>query len=275
MPLKLSKQTLLRVPPHPPLRDQLADHIRQAIATGDLHPGERIPSEPDIAAAVDVDRSTVRFALQVLVNEGLLTRSQGKPTTVAPPAPVRHMSTDRYRIELEELRAGRGQDSAAFVTDHGADWADYTVDPLEYSEEAATETDAAYLKLRVGTKIMRRRMVKRLKGQPMQIQRSAVPMKLAKGTVLADPKVQPYPGGTLAELFDAGRIPDGSTLHVSETAIGRLPNPTERRLLELTAPTPVVWDIVRVFSVDDVPVEVSRVIAPMAQNALHYETTVS
>lgn len=275
MPLKLSKQTLLRVGTHPPVRDQLADHIRQAIATGDLHPGDRLPSEPDIAAASGVDRSTVRFALGVLANEGLILRSAGKPTTVAPPAQVRHMSTDRYRIELAELRAGRGQDSAAFVDDHGATWDDYTLDPIEYSEEAATETDATYLGIKPGTQIMRRRIVKRLRGEPMQIQRSTVPMKLAKGTVLANPKVQPYPGGTLAELYDAGLIPNGATLHVSETAIGRLPNPTERRLLNLTAPTPVVWDIVRVFSVDGVPVEVSRAIAPMAQNALHYETTVS
>ena len=275
MPLKISKQTLLRVGPHPPLRDQLADHIRQAIATGDLRPGEEIPSEPKLEAASGVNRSTIRYALSVLANEGLIVRTQGKPTTVALPVPVRHMSTARYQTELAELRAGRGQDSAAFVTDHGATWDDYSVDPIEYDEEAATPTDATYLGIKPGTKIMRRRMVKRLRGEPMQIQRSAVPMKLAKGTVLADPRKQPYPGGTLAELYDAGLIPDGSTLHVSETAIGRLPNPTERRLLNLTAPTPVVWDIVRVFSVDDAPVEVSRAIAPMAQNALHYETTVT
>ena len=274
MALKLSKTTLTHVSPHPPLRDQLADHIRQAIATGDLQPGDRLPSENEIAPQVGIDRATVGRALGILVNEGLILRSQGKPTTVAPAAPVRHMSTNRYRQQLADLRAGR-RESTAFVTDHDATWDDYSVDPLEYSEEAATETDATYLGIRVGTKVMRRRMVKQLRGEPMQIQRSCVPMKLAKGTVLADPKVQPYPGGTLAELFDARLIPDDSTLHVWEVAIGRLPNPTERRLLNLTAPTPIVWDIVRVFSVDGVPVEVSRVIAPMAQNALHYETTVS
>lgn len=274
MALKLSKQTISYVSPHTPLRDQLADHIRQAIATGDLAPGDRVPSENDIANAVGLDRATVGRALGILVNEGLIVRSQGKPTTVAPAAPVRHMSTNRYRQQLADLRAGR-RETTAFVADHDATWDDYTVDPLEYDEEAATETDAAYLGIKAGTKVMRRRMVKQLGGEPMQIQRSCVPMKLAKGTVLADPKVQPYPGGTLAELYDAGLIPDGSTLHVDETAFGRLPNPTERRLLNLTAPTPIVWDITRVFSVDGIPVEVSRAIAPMAQNALHYETTVS
>lgn len=274
MALKLTRQTLTHVAPHPPLRDQLADHIRQAIATGDLAPGDRVPSENEIAKQVEIDRATVGRALGILVNEGLIIRSQGKPTVVAPAVPVRHMSTNRYAEQLTELRAGR-RDTTAFVTDHGADWDDFTVDPIEYDEETATETDAAYLGIKTGTKIMRRRMVKRLAGEPIQIQRSAVPMKLARGKVLADPKAQPYPGGTLAELYDAGLIPDGSTLHVDETAIGRLPNPTERRLLNLTAPTPVVWDIVRVFSVDAVPVEVSRVIAPMAGHALHYETTVS
>ncbi|HEY2086305.1 MAG TPA: GntR family transcriptional regulator [Mycobacterium sp.] len=274
MALKLSKQTLTQVAPHPPMRDQLADHIRQAIATGDLNPGDRVPSENDIANAINIDRATVGRALAILVNEGLIIRSQGRPTIVAPAIPVRHMSTNRYAEQLTQLRAGQ-RDTTAFVTDHGAEWDEYTVDPLEYDEETATETDAAYLGIKTGTKIMRRRMVKRLAGEPIQIQRSAVPMKIAKGKVLADPTVQPYPGGTLAELYDAGLIPDGSVLHVDETAVGRLPNPTERRLLNLTAPTPVVWDIVRVFSVDGNPVEVSRVIAPMAGHALHYETTVS
>jgi len=92
--------------------------------------------------------------------------------------------------------------------------------------------------------------------------------------VLADPTVQPYPGGTLAELYDAGLIPDGATLTVTEEARGHMPNTTERRLLQMETTGPV-WNIVRVFSVDGVPVEVSRVIAPMARIVLRYETTLS
>lgn len=273
MPLKLSTNDVTRIGAHPPVRDQLADHIRQAIATGDLAPGEPIPSEPKLATAAGVDRSTVRFALGVLASEGLIVRTQGKPTIVAAPPKVRRMSTDRYHEQLRMLRDGKGHESTAFVADHDATWDDYDVDPVEYSQETATPADIRYLDLRAGAKVMRRRMVKRIGGEPVQIQRSAVPLSLAKGTVLANKKAQPYQGGTLAELWDAGLIGDG-TLKVTEEATGRMPNTTERRLLEMQVPAPV-WDIVRVFAVDDRPVEVSRVIAPMARLVLHYETTVS
>lgn len=280
MALKLSKQTLTKVAPHPPLRDQLADEIRRAIAVGDLAPGERVPSENEIHKLVDIDRATVGRALSILVNEGLIIRSQGKPTIVAPPVPVRSMDTRRYAAELARLRAGERDDTAAFVEENGAEWGDYSVDRVEYEEQAATEKDAEFLGIKVGTKVMRRRMVKRLRNsetgddEPIQIQRSTVPMKLARGKVLADPKVQPYPGGTLAELYDAGLIPDESVLTVFEEAGGRQPNMLERRLLAMTTPG-WVWDIVRRFSVDGVPIEVSRVIVPMARMRLRYETTVS
>jgi DNA-binding GntR family transcriptional regulator len=274
MPLKLTEHVVTRVQPHPPLRDQLADHIRQAIATGDIGSGERIPSEPTIATQTGVNRTTVRFALNLLANEGLIVRSHGKPTTVAAePPPVRELNTQRYRDELARLRNGQDPETA-FVTDHGADWDAYTCDPIEYSEEPANDADAHYLGLRKGAKVMRRRMVKRLDDKPVQIQRSTLPAKLARGTVLADQNAQPYPGGTLAELYVAGLIPAGATLTVSETASGRMPNTKERRLLELETPQPV-WDIVRVFSVNGSPVEASRVIAPMARNVLRYETDLS
>jgi GntR family transcriptional regulator len=273
MPLTLHRGVVTKIGAHPPVRDQLADHIRQAIASRDLAPGERIPSEPTIAQQVHVDRSTVRRALDLLVNEGLLQRSQGKPTIVAPAARTRVMSTQRYIDELARLRAGEHPETA-FVTDHAADWDAYTVDPVEYSEETATENDRHYLGLPKASKVMRRRMVKRLDDEPIQIQRSAVPLKLAKGTVLADAKAQPYPGGTLAELYDAGLIPAGSRLVVVEEAHARMPNTRERQLLEMTVTGPV-WDIVRVFKVDGKPVEVSRVIAPTARIALAYETELS
>jgi hypothetical protein len=74
-------------------------------------------------------------------------------------------------------------------------------------------------------------------------------------------------------LFDAGLIPDEARVTISEELTGRDPNTKERQLLNL--PLGMVWDIARVFRVDGVPVEASRVIAPMAEVELRYETDVS
>jgi GntR family transcriptional regulator len=274
MPLKLTAHTLDRVHPHPPHPEQLADQIPQAIATEDLRPGDELASEQEIADTVGIDKATARRAIDVLAAEGLLVKRNGRRTTVAQPPPVRVLNTQRYRDTLTRLWSGIREDTAAFVTDHGAAWGDYTIDDPDYSEETATPEDQRRLGIKAGSKVMRRRMVKQLHGEPIQIQRSAVPLKLAKGTVLAEAKAQPYPDGTLGELFDAGLLPAGSLFNVAEEAHGRMPNTTERRLLRMEVPAPV-WDIVRVIKVDGVPVEVSRVIAPMARIVLAYETDFS
>lgn len=273
MPLKLTAHTLDRVQPRPPYRAQIAAQIRQAIATGDLVPDEELAGEYAMATTLGVDRATVRNAISDLVNEGRLIRVPGKRTRVAQAPKVRRLDTRRYAEELARLRAGHTEENAAFVTDHEADWADYTVDPIEYSEELASEKDREHLALPKGAKVMRRRMVKRINDEPLQIQRSAVSLKIARGTLLADPSVQPYPGGTLAELYNVGLIPDSATLSVAEEVAGREPNNRERQLLNLSAGQ--VWDVVRVFKVDGVPVEVSRVIMPMPLVLLAYETDLS
>ena len=273
MALKLTAHTLDRVAPHPPLRDQLADHVRQAILSEDLQPGDELPSEQQIADTLTIDKATVRRALDVVAAEGLLIKANGKRTKVAIPPVVRVLDTKRYAIELEQLRAGERPTTAAFVTDHGATWNEYTLDPLQYEEVTANDLDMHYLGIRKGTKVMRRRAVKRIDDEPLQIQRSTVVASKAKGTVLADPSLQPYAGGTLAELYDAGLIPNGSVLTVWEEARGGMPNTTERRLLQMETTGPV-WNIIRVFSVDGVPVEVSRVIVSQARVVLRFETTI-
>jgi GntR family transcriptional regulator len=272
MPLKLTEGTLDRIRPHAPLRDQLADHIRREIADEKLKPGEELPSEQEIADAVGVDKATARRAVDLIAGEGLVIKANGKRTKVAAPPQVRIMSTARYQEQLRRLRAGDDR-ATAFVSDHDATWDDYTIEHLEYGEQPANDLDAHHLGIRKGTKVMRRRGVKCINGEPLQIQRSTVLASKAKGTVLADESAQPYPGGTLAELYDAGFIPDGSVLTVTEEARGGKPKIAERRLLQMA--TGDVWNIIRVFAVDGVPVEASRVIAPMARNVLRYETTLS
>ena len=71
------------------LHQQIADHLRQAIADGRLEPADRLPPEPDLAAALGVARGTVRHALEQLVAAGLVDRGRGRGTVVCP-VPVSH-----------------------------------------------------------------------------------------------------------------------------------------------------------------------------------------
>jgi len=56
---------------------QIADRVRAAILTGKLAPGDKLPSQPDLAAHYGVARETVKRALDPLRAERLIVTRQG------------------------------------------------------------------------------------------------------------------------------------------------------------------------------------------------------
>ena len=66
-----------------PLYAQIQGIIEREIASGRLQPGNRIPSEQEIAKQYEVSRVTARKALDNLVVKNLLYRQAGKGTFVA------------------------------------------------------------------------------------------------------------------------------------------------------------------------------------------------
>ncbi len=65
-----------------PLYQQLANRLRQQIASGVFRPGDRLPSEDALCEEYGISRITVRAALDQLVDAGLLWRKRGKGTFV-------------------------------------------------------------------------------------------------------------------------------------------------------------------------------------------------
>ena len=76
-----------------PLYIQIQDILYEQIRTGQIQPGTRIPSEPELAAQFDVSRMTARKAIEGLVNKGFLIRRQGKGTYVSDGALAYDLST--------------------------------------------------------------------------------------------------------------------------------------------------------------------------------------
>lgn len=66
-----------------PLHYQIMDIIKRQITADILKPGELIPSESQLCAKYNVSRTTVRQALNQLVEENLLIRRRGKGSFVA------------------------------------------------------------------------------------------------------------------------------------------------------------------------------------------------
>ena len=64
------------------LRHSLASELRARIRSGEWRPGERIPSEPELARRRTVSRSSMRAAITVLEEEGYVNRKHGSGTYV-------------------------------------------------------------------------------------------------------------------------------------------------------------------------------------------------
>ncbi len=64
---------------------QLAISLREQIASGQLDEGCQLPPEESISKELQLSRGTVRKAIDLLLQEGLITRHQGRGTFITPP----------------------------------------------------------------------------------------------------------------------------------------------------------------------------------------------
>jgi GntR family transcriptional regulator, transcriptional repressor for pyruvate dehydrogenase complex len=60
-----------------PAYQLLADDLREQITSGQLRPGERLPTEPELCLRSGVSRSTVREALRLLASQHLIVTTRG------------------------------------------------------------------------------------------------------------------------------------------------------------------------------------------------------
>ena len=69
------------------LREQIADRIQEMIATNQLKSGQQLPSEREMAKIVDVNRGTVREAIRLLEQRGLIEMRVGSGAYVVSVSP--------------------------------------------------------------------------------------------------------------------------------------------------------------------------------------------
>ncbi|HEY2056466.1 MAG TPA: FCD domain-containing protein [Solirubrobacterales bacterium] len=113
--------------------EQLAGLLRERITSGDLRVGDRLPSESALAEQAGVSRSTVREALRILEQGGLVERASPRIMVVA----------DRSEDPgFRELRRALRQHNVTF---HHLHEAMMTLDP-ELTRFAAIRADRSDLK---------------------------------------------------------------------------------------------------------------------------------
>jgi GntR family transcriptional regulator len=199
-----------------PLYYQLKVHIESQIRSGAWRPGDQVPSESVLGEKFHVSRTTVRQALGELVNQGLLTRVQGKGTFVAHP---------RIRQRLTRL--------TGFTEDFQARFMKPASQILRQEKEPALSRVASALRIAEGTPVVVLERLRLANDLPM-----AVEISHLREDLFPSFNAEEFPGGSLyaylAETFNT--IP--TTAHQDIEAIG-CPGP-QARLLGLPKNGPVL-----------------------------------
>jgi GntR family transcriptional regulator len=87
-----------------PLYHQLVELLREQIRAGDLSSGDQVPSERDLMQAYRLSRNTVRQAMGILENEGLIIRDHGHGTYVSNLSNTFHYMLDTFLENYDLLR---------------------------------------------------------------------------------------------------------------------------------------------------------------------------
>jgi GntR family transcriptional regulator len=75
---------------------KIADDLRAAIERGELVPGQKVPSERELARRYGAARNTAREAIRLLSEDGLLLAQHGRGVFVRPAPPLIRFGNDRY-----------------------------------------------------------------------------------------------------------------------------------------------------------------------------------
>lgn len=87
-----------------PLYKQLMDIITGQLKNGTYKPGEKIPTEPELAELYQVSRITVRRTVEELCTQGYLVKHQGKGTFVKSPMIFRKFESQKNMSFSESCR---------------------------------------------------------------------------------------------------------------------------------------------------------------------------
>lgn len=191
----------------PPLYQHVKDHVLAGIVNGTLAPGARVPSEPELVAALGVSRMTANRALRELAAEGYLIRRQGLGSFVAEPKPQSELL--ELRNIADEIRA-RGHVHACDVVVHEACRADPRI--------------ATLMAVKPGARVFHSLCLHRENGVPVQLEDRHVNPALAPDYLAADLR------DTTATQYLVATVHADEIEHAVEAV---LPDAATRRLLAL------------------------------------------
>ena len=151
-------------PARDPLYREVYSAITDAIRSGRLRPGDRLPTERQFCEQLEVSRATVRRALGQLVEEGIVEAQVGRGSFVR--AGLGALAEPpNMLMSFTELANARGLVPSAEV--------------LEQTVRTAVPEEALAFKIGVHALVFEIRRLRMLDAEPVAVDRTRVPLDLA------------------------------------------------------------------------------------------------
>jgi GntR family transcriptional regulator len=246
----------------PPSR-QIADKLRESIASGAFGPGAKLPSERELARSYGTARNTARQAIAILQAEGLVEAEHGRGVFVRRRPPLLRLSHDRY------ARRHREAGKAPFRAEVEAQGRQARVEVTSISLVLAPDWVADRLGLTKGERVLLRRNRYLADDQPVQLANTYIPWSIAKGSRFFEEV--PEAGGIFAHFERLGH----RLVRVQEDVSARMPSPDETKALYLGRGIPVIEVLHTSIDHNGTPFEVTQFILPADRNVLTFELPVS
>lgn len=240
------------------LFEHIADELRAAIATGKLAPGTQLPTEPELMQRYGVSRGTVRSAISVLVNEGLVSTAGRRGTFVRDRRQLVYRPQEEFRplplsAEMDqfmEARTAEGRQPSQ------------TIDVAIVTPPAAV---AERLQLVEGAPVVVRRRVRSLDGEPWNTNDSYFPVALVSGSEIMTPLDIARGANRVLSELGHHQVRALDEVHI------RMPTPDEVHRLHLGPGTPVAVHVATGFTADGKPVRVVVNVLPGDRHVLAWE----
>lgn len=243
-----------------PVHHQIADELRGRIASGQLKPGDKLPTIAELANEWDCAPLTARKAIEVLREEGRITGGRGKaPTVREATARTPIMLADGWTQKQKDLVLRPAEERkvmGAIELTAGIPIAECD-STAKYSETKADAEQAEIFGLPVGTKLIERvyEMTHKKTGVRMSWSVSYIPRQYIEANPeLLDDSNEPWPGGHQHQLYTVGI----ELAQFARSVIAVQPTPGERQKWAMEPGTPMLHARSKSIDVDGRVVEYSE-----------------
>ncbi len=251
----------------------VAEQLRSAIREGEFAEGETLPTNEALRERFGAGKNVVSAAVQLLKGEGLLT-SGGRGVPVRVRVIPMHLTRSNVAYqeekdlvrEPEDVRRRRG----AAERDANVEIGTVNDDKVTYEVVSPPADVAKILDLPSDEYVLRRTYLRQYReGEGYSRMVSYLPYRLVKDyPPLLDSSNEPWPGGTLHQLYTAG-IEAGK---IVDQVTSRMPTDEEIELYDIPFNVPVIPIRKITYDTEGRAVDVAELLTPADRISLSYST---